>query len=216
MEATFPVRYRQLSGNASFGRWDWVTFSYRSPTRDTRIESCHVFEDTITIDGKLPPAERSRLLTPLITKSALDAMAMGRSLTLVHPRNTKFIAKPKTKTEIDEERAAYAHAARQGSIFDKELAELEPSPFDFRFRFEDDAGRHDFQNGDWETHVMFWRWRASYGEAEAIRRMSTVFNDDYPKKGMLFALGNQAKRPKTWQLLAVIRYDEPQQDDLFG
>jgi hypothetical protein len=27
----------------------------------------------------------------------------------------------------------------------KELAELEPSPFDFRFQFEDDAGQHNYQ-----------------------------------------------------------------------
>ena len=62
---------------------------------------------------------------------------------------------------------------------------------------------------------MFLKWRALYGEAEALKRMSAVFNDEYPKKGMLFALGNQAKRPQTWQLLGVIRYDQPLQTDLF-
>lgn len=142
-------------------------------------------------------------------------MSLGHSLTLVQPRNTKFIAKPKTKSELDEEREAYRQAAKQGSIFDKELAELEPSPYDFRFRFEDDGGQHDYQNGDWETHVMFWKWRELYGEVEALEKMSDVFNDEYPKKGMLFALGNQAKRPQTWQLLGVIRYDETQQAELF-
>jgi hypothetical protein len=43
-----------------------------------------------------------------------------------------------------------------------------------------------------------------------------VYNDEYPKKGMAFALGNQAKRPQTWQLLGVIRLDELAQSDLFG
>jgi hypothetical protein len=32
---------------------------------------------------------------------------------------------------------------------------------------------------------------------------------------MAFALGNQAKRPQTWQLLGVIRLDEVTQGELF-
>jgi hypothetical protein len=83
-------------------------------------------------------------------------------------------------------------------------------------QFEDATGRHDYQNGDWETHVMFWRWRGSYGETSALERMAGVYNDEYPKKGMAFALGNQAKRPQTWQLLGVIRLDELEQGELFG
>lgn len=213
----FPVRFRHLGGDSSFSRWDWVKFSYRAPTRDKRAESCHVYEDSITVESApLPPAERTRLLTPLITGSAMAAMEQGHSLTLIRPRNTRFIAKRKSVTALAEEREAYKIAAQQTSIFDKELAELEPSPFDFRFQFEDNAGRHDYQNGDWETHVMFWRWRERYGEADALQRMAGVFNDEYPVKGMVFALGNQAKRPQTWQLLGVIRLDAIVQDDLFG
>jgi hypothetical protein len=211
----FPIRFRHLGGDASFSRWDWVDFSYRSPTRDTRFESCHVYEDTIAVGGSVPSAERGRILKPLIRKSAKEAESLGHSLTLVRPTNPKFVSKKKTQGDLDEEREAYREAAQQGSIFDKELAELEPSPYDFRFRFEDDGGKHDYQNGDWETHVMFFKWRQLYGETETLKKMSDVFNDDYPRKGMLFALGNQAKRPQTWQLLGVIRYDEPGQDDLF-
>src|ERR1700693_3782393 len=72
----FPVRFRHLKGDSSFSRWDWIKFSYRDPTSDKRVESCHVFEDRIVVDGKLPLAERTRLLTPLITGSAVEAMAL--------------------------------------------------------------------------------------------------------------------------------------------
>jgi hypothetical protein len=44
--------------------------------------------------------------------------------------------------------------------------------------------------------------------------MDHVFNEDYPKQGMAFAIGNQAKRPQTWQLLGVLRLDELDQGDL--
>src|SRR3954468_3205994 len=57
----FPVRFRHLRGDSSFARWDWVRFSDRPPTRDKRSESCHVYEDSIAMDGQLPQAERTRL-----------------------------------------------------------------------------------------------------------------------------------------------------------
>src|ERR1700748_1262294 len=78
----FPVRFRHLKGENSFSRWDWVRFNYRLPTRDSRAESYHIYEDSIVIEGNLPAKERSRLLTPLITGSAIEAMQLGRSLTI--------------------------------------------------------------------------------------------------------------------------------------
>lgn len=213
----FPVRYRHLSGDSSFNRWDWVNFRYRPPTTDARAESCHVFEDSITLDGKLEsPRERTRLLTPLILKSPLEAQARGQSLALIRPVKPCFIAKPKTRAELDEERDAYRRAASQTKLFDKELADLEPSPYDFRFRFHDEDGKpHNYQNGDWETHAMFWLERKRSSEADALRWMEHTFNEVYPQKGMAFAIGNQAKRPQTWQLLGVLRLDVQTQGELF-
>jgi len=61
---------------------------------------------------------------------------------------------------------------------------------------------------------MFWRERNRTSEAEALQWMLRTFNDEYPVKGMVFALGNQAKRPQVWQLLGVIRVDELPQSEL--
>lgn len=88
----YPVRFRHLQGDQSFARWDWVSFKYNRPIRDTRSESCHVFEDSIAVDGKLPEKERPRLLNPLIVGSAKQAMDLGQSLALIRPRNTRFTA----------------------------------------------------------------------------------------------------------------------------
>lgn len=193
-----------------------MRFKYRLPRRDRRVESCHVYEDSIAVERPLPSDERSPLLCPLIAGSADEAMRRGSSLTLVRPRNSKFIAKRKSASAIEAEREAYRRAARQWSILDEELAELEPSPYEFRFKFEDDAGLHECRNGDWETHATFWRWKNAYGEADALSRLAAVYNEQYPSKGMVFALGNMAKRPKTWQLLGVLRLDDLSQPDLFG
>lgn len=206
----FPVRFRHLKDNR-FRRWDWVRYQYGQPKADRRPESCHVYEDSITVDGHLADRERASLLEPLIVGSGEDAGERGQSLALIRPRNTRFICRPKSEAQIAEERKTYEMAARQLGMFDEELAALDPTPYEFRFRFEDAAGRHEYQNGDWEAHAMFWRERQRSGEEAALKWMDGVFNDEYPRRGMVFALGNMAKRPQTWQLLGVIRLDETKQ-----
>lgn len=207
----FPIRFRHLNSESGFSRWDWVNFRYTRPTHDSRPESCRVHEESIAIDGKLPKAEHAGFLMPSVLSSINAAVELGRSLALIRPKNTRFTYKRKSAAEIAEEREAFVKAARQTSLFDKELAALDPTPFEFRFKFEDDA-RHDFQNGDWEAHAMFYNGRKrGMSEKETLDWMDDTFNVKYPKQGMLFAVGNQAKRPQVWQLLGVLRVDDPGQ-----
>jgi hypothetical protein len=103
-------------------------------------------------------------------------------------------------------------------MFDKSLAEMEPSPYEFRFKFDDSDGPHNYANADWESHTMFWRESQRTSAAEALKWMDAKFNEEYPRLGMAFALGNMAKRPQTWQLLGVVRLNQPKEDkqpDLF-
>ncbi len=210
----FPIRFRQLKGESSFARWQWVKFTYGKPKSDVRPESCHVHEESIAVDGSLPRRERGRLINPMILGSAADAQQRGYSLAFIRPRNTKFLYKHKSSSEIEAEREAFRVAARQTAMFDKELAELEPTPFKFQFKFEDDGGSHTYENGDWEAHAMFWRERNRTNEIAALKWMDRTFNEEYPARGMVFAVGNQAKRPHTWQLLGVVRVDDIDQGEL--
>ena len=207
----FPIRFRHLTGESSFNRWDWVSFRYSVPARDKRPESCHVHEESLVVDGRLPKSKQAAFLNPLVLPSINIAVERGRSLALIRPKNTRFTHRRKSAGEIAEERAAFEKAARQTSLFDKELATLDPTPFEFRFKFDDDT-RHDFQNGDWEAHAMFYKGRKrGMSEKEVLDWMDTTFNVTYPQQGMLFAVGNQAKRPQVWQLLGVLRVDDPAQ-----
>jgi len=217
LKRLFPVRFRHLSGDKSFKRWDRVEFKYRQPTSDRRPESCHVFEDSIVVSARqMPKRERAAFLEPLLSGSVSAANAAGKSLALIRPRNTEFYFKPKKPERIEEERRAYEKAASQGSFFDEQLAALDPSPYEFRFRFEDDAKAHDYANNDWEAHAMFWNGHRREGsEQAALGWMSKTFNDEYPEKGMLFCVGNMASRPQTWLLLGVLRVDEIGQQSLF-
>jgi len=57
--------------------------------------------------------------------------------------------------------------------------------------------------------------RREGSERATLEWMNATFNDEYPRKGMLFCLGNIAKRPQTWQLLGVLRVDDTGQLALF-
>lgn len=212
----FPVRFRHLSDDSSFGRWDWVEFKYRLPTSDKRAESCHVWENSIRKDGQMPERDRAPFLNRLVSASVKDAAEHGMSLALIRPRNAQFYIKKKKPEDIEQERRTFAEAANQESFFDKKLKALEPSPYEFRFKFEDAAGPHDYANGDWEAHAMFYQHRRrTESEEAALDWMKTKFNEEYPRKGMLFCVGNMAKRPQTWQLLGVLRVDDTGQTSLF-
>lgn len=185
-----------------------VQFKYRPPTQDRRIESCHVFEDTICSKGTVSPADRFALLDPIIVSSASEAKTRGASLALVRPLGARFRWKKKPDALVKSEIQAYAEAGRQQSIFDEGLAKFMPSPYEFVFSFRDGDGLHTLRCGDWETHATFFKWQRQYGDAETLRKLSGLYNDDYPSRGVVLALGNKAKRPQTWQLLGVIRLDE--------
>ncbi|WP_400766767.1 hypothetical protein [Methylosinus sporium] len=207
----YPVRFRHLQDN-KFKRWDWVNFQFRPPTGDHRPESCHVFEDRIEVDGSLGERERVTLLSPLILPSTREATARGLSLTLIRPTKSKFKYRRKSPEIVATEREAYRYAARQMSLLDKELEAFEPLPYAFAFSYEDAYGKHTMQCGDWETSATFWRHRKMYGEQAALDHLSKTFNEEYPRKGMVFAMGTIRKRPSQWMLLGVIRLDELRQE----
>ncbi len=213
----YPVRFRHLNGAAAFKRWDFVRFRYGKPKQDARSESCHVHEETLAVDGALPKAERARFLNPIIQPSTSAAARLGLSLALIRPLNSRFVWKEKSPTEIQTERESYKLAASQGSLLDDQLTALEPTPYHLRFMFEDSEGkRHSCTCGDWEAHAMFWNFARRKSIPEALADMGAVFNEQYPERGMVFAMGNLAKRPQTWQLLGVIRLDVPSsQGELF-
>lgn len=210
----YPVRFRYLSADQRFQRWEWIKFKYRIPTHDRRAENCHIFEDKIDFTGTLSPENRFALLDPMIVSSASAAATSGASLAIIRPTDTRFFYKKKSDSAIESETRAYRDASRQPGFLDKELAEFRPSTYRFAFSFRDSDGRHTWQCGDWETHAAFLKWRSLYGEVETLRKLSGLYNDRYPKKGFLFAIGNMAKRPQTWQLLGVIRLDKIGQLDL--
>ncbi len=63
--------------------------------------------------------------------------------------------------------------------------------------------------------MRFMVTRREGSEQAALDWMSKRFNEEYPRKGMLFCVGNMAKWPQTWQILGVLRVDDTGQPALF-
>lgn len=207
----FPVRFRHLTGDKQFNRWDLVEYQSREPTSDRRRESRNVEESTLRRVGQMKLASRADFFSGLVRPSIAAAAEQGDSLTLVRPSSFEFAWKRKPEAEIEADRQRRAKTLSQGSLFDKELAAIEPCPFDIRMKFTDATGRHDMACGDWETAATFFKWRREYGEESALQRLKARYEGDYAAAGVAFAFGTMAKHPATWILLGIIRLDESQQ-----
>lgn len=206
----FPVRFRRMK--EKFSRWDWIDFRYSVPRDDRRSESCRVAHESLSVSGKLPFKERAGFLEPLIRPSWKAAANAGETLALIRPRNIRFYHRPKSREAIAKEREGYERATAQGDIFErKDLAALEPVPYIFRFRYSDADGVHHGTCEDWETNATFWKFRRERSEQEALNHLRNVYNEEYPARGVAFAMGNMKTRPQTWLLLGVVRLDEPKQ-----
>ena len=46
---------------------------------------------------------------------------------------------------------------------------------------------------------------------KALKLMDETFNLEYPKNGMVFAMGTHSRYPSKWLLVGVIRLDEEDQ-----
>lgn len=206
----FPIPFRRLQGK--FKRWDIIEYEYRLPDNDRRPESRRVQEDTIRIIRSVPEKERAQFLATVVVSSTSIAASRGQTLALIRPRKIQFKPKKKTPSELASEQQAYRLAASQTSLFDKELAELQPCPFSFKFTYEDEAGvAHTSTCDDWETAAMFYNFEKRIGEKAALEAMRKTFEEDYPAKGMAFAMGVHSRRQEQWLLVGVLRLDEPQQ-----
>ena len=210
----FPIRFRHLSGKAQFKRWDLLRYRSESPKDDSRSESRRVHEDSLAPQGVLAKTSRERLLTPLIRGSIDDAAKAGESLTLIRPKNIKFIVRKKRENELVREQNQRKKRAAQTNLFDPELIELEACPYRLYLAFEDGAGRHRMECGDWETAATYFNFSKRYDPGRALEHLRQTYEVDYPKRGVVLALGTQKKRPRQWLLLGIIRLDESHQPSL--
>jgi hypothetical protein len=211
----YPIHFRRLRDN-QFKRWQWIEYDWIAPgADDKRRESRRVQEDTIQVGEMMPEKERAPFLEPITTGSTAEAASKGMSLTLIRPAKIRFRWRPKTDEQIAAERIAYELAARQASFFDKELRALNPCPYAFHFDWTDADGMpHKATCDDWETAVTYYRREKAMGSAAALADMEKTFGEEYPAKGVAFAMGTHSRRAEQWLLVGVLRLDRVPQTSL--
>lgn len=213
----FPIRFRRLSGEKSFSRWDIVQFEYTKPRDDNRPESCRVHEESIQIDGKINKSEeKSSLVDRAILASEQEAIAKGMSLALIRPEDVSLTHTKLSSEELEADRQKFAQQAKQLSLLEEELAAYQPCPYKFKLRYRDGSGFHTKTCADWETSAAFFNLRRSMSEGDVFRHLEKTYCEDYVRSGLVLALGNMKRRPQTWQLLGIFPAQRAIQGDLFS
>ena len=214
----YPVTFRELKGEQQFRRWDIISFKWRLPelSKDRRTESRHVERDSFAIEGELKVSERQRFLAKAVAGSTRKELEAGRSLALVSGRDYRFFHRLRDPADLDEDRAKYAKWSASPDLFgERRLPPREPAPYLFFYTYRDDDGAHECRCHDWEMEAAFFRRRQALGEREALASMAQTFGEEYPRRGMLLAMGTHSRRPEQWMIVGVIRLDPIVQGSLF-
>jgi hypothetical protein len=179
------------------------------------VESKRIEQESITIVGTLKPKGRQQFLERAIIDSPAAAYKSGRSLALVRPRNPVFKFRRRNTDELKNILKGYEEINASPSLFGTtSIVPREPAPFEFSYEFEDGDGRHNQRCHDWEIEQTYLKWSSLYGEQKALSEMVRVFGEEYPKKGMLFAMGTHGQRNWQWMIIGVLRMDEIMQPSL--
>lgn len=212
----YPVPYKDLEADQKFGRWDVIEFEWTKPSDDDRVESKRIFSQTLKVVGKVAPRERHAFARRALVDDFESLTDEGRSFALIRPINPKFGIRPLNDAEIQKARTRRAFVHDQLDMFGKTEMEREPPPYEFFFTFEFNGKSRRYSCIDWETEATFFNWRRRYGEKEALRLMKEKFGEEYPEKGVAFAMGTHRVRMfNRWLLSGVLRLDVDDQLTLF-
>ncbi len=213
----YPVSFRTLQKNQKFKRWDRINFKWRLPkAEDQRIESRRIDQQSLEIVGKLKNSEKEAFLAPLIVTSLDKEREKNKSLALLKAQDLQFFYEQKTEEEIQKQKVKFDELAKQTDMFiQKETNPIEPCPYKFKYKYKTDDGPREGTCQDWEIEATYYHHKRRDGEEKALQFIMKTFGEDYPKKGMLLAMGTHSLHPNTWLINGVIRMDEVQQLALF-
>lgn len=216
----YPVTFRSLARDQQFGRWDVIGFDWRLPdsAKDRRKESLRVEAVSIKIERQLGERHREAFLNRTIITSTQKEYEQGNSLALLRPSDCQFHWRRRSADEIEKIRQDYVRLkTAPADLFGErpKAVDREPAPYDFFYQYKDDDGSHDARCHDWEIEATFLRRRGEMGEQAALEWMAGKFGEEYPRRGMLFAMGTHSQRNWQWMIIGVIRMNPVTQPTLF-
>jgi hypothetical protein len=81
--------------------------------------------------------------------------------------------------------------------------------------YRTDDGTREGTCQDWEIEATFHKWSGLYGDQKTLTQMQKVLGEDYPKKGMLLAMGTHSLHQDTWLINGVVRQADIRQSSPF-
>lgn len=212
----YPVSFRVLGDAQRFGRWDHIRYRWSKPkaAKDTRSESRRVDPNSVEILKRLRPADRNPLVARCAVTSLDREREAQRSLALLRAEILDFWPEKNSDELMRKREDVLANLRSQSDMFapDMSLIPERSSPYSFKYRYRCDDGEREGTCQDWETEQTFLRQlHTQASEQAALDWMVQKFGVEYPKKGMVLAMGTHSRRYEQWLINGVIRLnDEPQ------
>ena len=211
----YPVSFRTLEEGQKFGRWDRIRFTWRVPHDDRRIESRRVDQQSIQIVGSLKQAEHEKFLAKSIVTGLVREREAGKSLALLRPEILEFKIEKKDDDEVAEESRRFKAIRAQTDLFAKQVTPYKPCPYRFKYRYLIVEGIREGTCQDWELEATFFNRSKQYGVTKTLDEIQRIFGEEYPRRGMLLAMGTHSRYPDTWLINGVVRLDTNRQMTLF-
>jgi hypothetical protein len=217
----YPVAFRTLEEAQKFKRWDQIEYGWSLPKGDHRSESRRVAHKSLSIAGHVKSkATRENLIAPLVVKSLSKEAEEGRSLAFLRPINPRFKIEKKDPSQFDAEKEKFVlwHQQETQNLFgfmSKDLVPYEPAPYNFKYMYKTADGDREGTCQDWEVEATFLKWRAIYGEAQALEHMQKKFGEEYPSQGFVLAMGTH-KAYSNWLINGIVRLDHNAEDRIQG
>ncbi len=212
----YPISFRTLGDGQRFGRWDRIKFNWRLPSDDQRLESRRVDQDSLEIMGELKHRERQNFLSSTIVTSLNAEREKNKSLALLKAEILDFRFEKKSAADLDTELRKFEILRAQPDLFNtKPIIPYKPCPYIFKYKYQTDDGKREGTCQDWEVEATYFNWEKLYGEQKTLTELQKVFGQEYPKKGMLLAMGTHSLYPDTWLINGIVRLDEVTQSSLF-
>ncbi len=210
----YPVPYRSLPSLNRFKKYDIIQVRCEKASRDSRIESYRVDQDSIRVlrhlDTKDNWRARRDIVLPTLPSSFCEILKRvrgGKSLGVFKPCDIGFFSKKSPPADERRRNACYA----QLSFFDTHTRAVEKVPFDFYYSFTcdglADCPGHDLLIVDWEMGQSYRRWRHDYQSQEVLfekieetwlHRICSEKNDIY------FYVGNMQRFRDQFMVLGVL------------
>jgi hypothetical protein len=215
----YPVNFRSLARDVQFKKWQFINATYSTARNDNRPESIRIQQETIKAGEWLPPTNWARrrtytdpLVVPSIEWLRRENAVNRTSLGIIRPLKVEDLLIEVADRWDSESEKARAQLELQFEHDDLPVADLEPIPFRFRYRFfcdDSDCHKpHEMVILDWEISQAYRKWKVGKTDAEWRQAIRTKYLDELPSRDLHLIVGTH-HRFGDWMIVGIFAVPRP-------